>query len=114
MLVGQWQTVAAIATVLTVGWLLARPKFNARATASLSALGWGVCALTAPGLDAIDSGARIDAGSIELQLFALALAALSALAAVAAQTGHYPPDEDTDPADDIPDPTGGDRPLADD
>lgn len=92
MLVSQWTALAAMSFVLTLVWTALQPDDNVYVTAGLSLLGWGACALTAPGLRVASGGQLLDAAAPTLSFVSLAFAALSALAVLGYRTGHYPPD----------------------
>jgi len=92
MLVSQWLALAGMSFVLTLVWTTIQPTERVFVTAGLSVLGWGACALSAPGLRAASGGTLLDAGAPTLSFVSLAFAALSALAVLGYRTGHYPPD----------------------
>jgi hypothetical protein len=91
VLVSQWTALAAMSFVLTLVWTTVAPDRNVFVTAGLSLLGWGACALTAPGLQVVSGGVVLEAGAPTLSFVALAFASISALAVLGYRTGHYPP-----------------------
>jgi hypothetical protein len=92
MLVSLWLALALMSFALTTMWAVVAPDERVFTTGGLALLGWGACALTAPGLQAASGGQLLDAGSPTLSFVSVAFAALSALAVVGYRTGHYPPD----------------------
>jgi len=92
MLLSQWFALAAMGFILTLVWGFGQPDENVYVSGGLSFIVWGVCVLTAPGLEVVSNGTRLAADSAVLSFVALSFAALSALAVIGYRTGHYPPE----------------------
>lgn len=99
MMFGFWLALAAFATLCTASFAILAPTTRIYLTAGAGAAGWGITAITAPGVTTIaDDGTEVSyAAGLEVQLFLTGLAAFSLLVLILYYLGLYPPEVATDP-----------------
>jgi hypothetical protein len=86
-----WLVIVTIAFTLTLVWAVVQPDERVYVTGGLSFLAWSLATLAAPGLELLENGEAIPAGSTALVVLCLTFAFLSGFTVLAYHMDLYPP-----------------------
>lgn len=101
MMLAFWLAIGVFATLCTASFAVIAPSTRIYLTAGAGAVGWGILAISAPGVTTIaDDGSTVSyAAGLEVQLFLTGLAVFSLLVLILYYLGLYPPEVATDPTE---------------